>query len=389
MRVVVGRGGRRSGPSQRLLASRCRAAAAARGAAVARASCRRARARARRWSGGRRTARRPTAARRRRRSRRRRRRRRRGGGGGEAGGGGSSSAAAADDAEPALAPRGAKYRLEDVREAFKLSLAQFAQLLSTVQPVSQKLVQSWEAGLARVPMRILKRTEELSEQLAAEAAKAQPPPMEVVDLKAEYPYQEPMIGPDYQASVPRSCSAARNRREDEKVWCPKSAAKESVKVDAYLARVREALRGADGLQPSAACVEESALQVLHTLKYDAKAALAALELCVAWRAADAKKVLSLPTAAAVNAMLWLHRLDGEARKARWGAGEKEAMDAALLEHGKDPVVVADNAFREKPRGEVVRMYFECDAWRRYQAAQAANAPPEPDPPEKKSKKQKT
>ena len=169
-------------------------------------------------------------------------------------------AAAADDAEPALAPRGAKYRLEDVREAFKLSLAQFAQLLSTVQPVSQKLVQSWEAGLARVPMRILKRTEELSEQLAAEAAKAQPPPMEVVDLKAEYPYQEPMIGPDYQASVPRSCSAARNRREDEKVWCPKSAAKESVKVDAYLARVREALRGADGLQPSAACVEESALQ---------------------------------------------------------------------------------------------------------------------------------
>ena len=114
--------------------------------------------------------------------------------------------------------------------------------------------------------------------------------MEVVDLKAEYPYQEPMIGPDYQASVPRSCSAARNRREDEKVWCPKSAAKESVKVDAYLARVREALRGADGLQPSAACVEESALQVLHSLKYDAKAALAALELCVAWRAADAKKV---------------------------------------------------------------------------------------------------
>ena len=83
------------------------------------------------------------------------------------------------------------------------------------------------------------------------------------------------------------------------------------------------------------------------------------------------------------------QLDGEARKARWGAGEKEAMDAALLEHGKDPVVVADNAFREKPRGEVVRMYFECDAWRRYQAAQAANAPPEPDPPEKKSKKQKT
>ena len=59
----------------------------------------------------------------------------------------------------------------------------------------------------------------------------------VVDLKAEYPYQEPMIGPDYQIGVPRSVSGSSKQRDDECIWSPRQAGKEAG-VEQYLQRVR-------------------------------------------------------------------------------------------------------------------------------------------------------
>ena len=141
-----------------------------------------------------------------------------------------------------MAPRDAKEKLRSAREAFKLSASQFAGLLSTPgHTVNQQLLSHWEMGLRRVPQAICTKVEQMHAQLLKEQRQQKEAEEEenkrVVLVNPEYPYQEPMIGPDYQIGVPRSVSGSSKQRDDECIWSPRQAGKEAG-VEQYLQRVR-------------------------------------------------------------------------------------------------------------------------------------------------------
>ena len=143
-----------------------------------------------------------------------------------------------------MAPREAKEKLRRSREAFKLTASQFAGLLSTPgQVVNQQLLTHWEMGIRRVPQPVLLKVEQMHAQLVKEQRLQKEAEAEengkVVMVNPEYPYQEPMIGPDYQVGVPRSTSGSSKQRADECIWSPRLSSKDVVGVEPYLQRVSE------------------------------------------------------------------------------------------------------------------------------------------------------
>jgi hypothetical protein len=158
----------------------------------------------------------------------------------------ASSAAASSSKAPVssqsdVAPRNAKEKLKEVRAAFKVSITQFAQLLTTsAVPINQQRLTQMEIGFQRVPQSVLTKVEQMHAQLLKEQQEAADAAEEenanVILVNPEYPYQEPMIGPDYQIGVPNRAPAHNSKhREDELVWSPRP--KEAASVDQYLSKV--------------------------------------------------------------------------------------------------------------------------------------------------------
>ena len=237
-----------------------------------------------------------------------------------------------------------------VREELGCSLTQMAQHLveekASFDTPSAHTLGRWEAGLRRVPMEVRARRacarplssrdvasptvtthpstrarrctrgsrECARESSASERTSHRPrrptaarstyarstrsrrahPPNPVPDRAepARAPAQESMVGPEYQASVPKGPSAAkagsRQSRADERVWSPRLAHREGVAIDAYLSKVHEALRDEQAVpsppsrppsrpsnrRPSSQTIcydEEVALSILHLLQYDHQA----------------------------------------------------------------------------------------------------------------------
>jgi len=249
------------------------------------------------------------------------------------------------------------------REAFKLTASQFAGLLSTPgQAVNQQLLTHWEMGFRRVPQPVLLKVEQMHAQLLKEQQKQKEAEVEenggVVMVNPEYPYQEPMIGPDYQIGVPRSTSGSSKQRADECIWSPRLALKDAVGVEPYLQKVRELLKDCEELRPGGgATYEEIALDVLNELQYEPQEALDALQLCVAWRHGDEKAVLALSRGAVVSSMCWLRRLSETKKRRTYGEGEVQAMDWGLTQCGRDVTEIGRHVLREKEMPELIEMYY--------------------------------
>jgi hypothetical protein len=186
-----------------------------------------------------------------------------------------------------------------------------------------------------------------------------------------YPRQESMVGPDFQAIVPKHTGAAaapgRQARKDESLWSPRLAWRHGVNVEEYLSAVRGTLEGAGGAVEFI-FDEVEALHVLRILDYETELALRALEWAVGWRAADACRLAELQRTgggrvAAVNATVWLHQLGAASRGRALGLGECEALHAGLLRHGKDLAGVRRTHLPEKSVHEVIDLYYR--APRRY------------------------
>ena len=278
------------------------------------------------------------------------------------------SAAAASSAGPRrdgpqVAPREAKEKLRRAREAFKLTASQFAGLLSTPgQVVNQQLLTHWEMGIRRVPQPVLLKVEQMHAQLLKEQRLQKEAEIEengsVVMINPEYPYQEPMIGPDYQVGVPRSTSGSSKQRADECIWSPRLAVKDVVGVEPYLQKVRELLKDCEELRPGkGATYEAIALDVLNELQYNPQEALDALQLCVAWRRGDEKAVLALSRGAVVNSMCWLRRLSETKKRRTFHEGEVESMDWGLTQCGRDVTEIGRHVLREKDMPELIEMYY--------------------------------
>ena len=291
-----------------------------------------------------------------------------------------------------------------------------------------------ETGFALVPAQVFASVERLYEDRQAELARqlaAQEPP---VLEGGVYPYQEPMEGIDYQIAPPRYLGAvgsakamSRENRKDETVFSPRSALAAGVRVDDYLARARDLFgqyeppqrepppphaaagavggRGggsvdggaaeADGsgaeagaAKPTAAAAaatgwsaqegrlqesEEVALAVLHDLKYNVEAALAALQLCLEWHqptrsgeprvaAVASSDGSDASRAAAANSIIWLQRLSEHARRRSWSVGEVEALDAGIKDHGKELAVLHQHVLVEKSLPQLIEMYY-VTGWR--------------------------
>ena len=92
-------------------------------------------------------------------------------------------------------------------------------------------------------------------------------------------------------------------------------------------------------------------------RYDQKAALSALEVCVSWAKGDVHKLQAQPRTAMANALLWLQRLRAARRKDTWEQGEKEALDAGLKEHGKELAEVHKFVLKEMPLPRFIEFYY--------------------------------
>ena len=92
---------------------------------------------------------------------------------------------------------------------------------------------------------IWKRRRSVVKHLAAAAAEGE----DMVVVKQEYPRQESMVGPEYQATIPKALAGAnkisaqtKTSRRDERVFSPRLASREGVDLEAYLARVRAGIQ---------------------------------------------------------------------------------------------------------------------------------------------------
>ena len=110
-----------------------------------------------------------------------------------------------NEARGGLAPRCAGTRIGQIREAFQQTATQFGQSVG----VQGSMVSKWEAGMARVPASALACAEKAHAKLLAEReAAAKRLPAEIL-MPQEFPYQEPMIGTDFQASVPKTSGSSK------------------------------------------------------------------------------------------------------------------------------------------------------------------------------------
>lgn len=291
-----------------------------------------------------------------------------------------------------LAPRTANDRLARARADFAMSHAQLGHLIGEAHRAelarfgggsasatkaeaapSSRTVAQWEAGLARVPDRVDSLVSRLHECLrslmAAQAAREGPP---VLISAQEYPRQESMVGPEFQALMPKMAPAVKSSRRDELLWSPRVAAREGVDLEGYLTAVRRLIDS----EPSLSYDEEAALDTLRDLNYSTAAALEALEVCCLWRRHDEMNLVALRQAskdggrvATVHSVIWLHRLASAKRRRAHTEGEGEAMLAGLLKHGKDLMAVQSEFLHEKTVPDVVDLYFRCGAWRKLKEAQ--------------------
>jgi hypothetical protein len=271
------------------------------------------------------------------------------------------------------APRSARYSLVEAREGCGSTPAQFAQAISALSSaegasVNQQQLLAMEAGFALVPSSIYSSAERLLEEHQAELARQQAATPPALAAGGEYPYQEPMEGGDYQIAPSRYLGAmggtkamSRENRKDELVFSPPNAVAAGVEIDEYLTRVRSLLSKPE---VNLTFSEEVALSVLHDLGYDAKATIAALEMCVLWQQppprkgeeADTSSVA--PRATALNSILWLQRLRKSAQRGAWSDGQREALDAGVAEHGKELAVMhRAHVLREKSLPELIEMYY--------------------------------
>ena len=155
---------------------------------------------------------------------------------------------------------------------------------------------------------------------------------------------------------------SREARKDELVYQPKMP---HAKVVDYLEQARAVLARTDDAPRFS---EEVALSILHDLRYNPEAALAALRHCVAWMQPPPPPA-DAPTkppgrAAAANSVLWLQRLREHQRRVAWSDGEKEALDAGIAEHGKELAVMhrAQTILQEKTLPQLIEMYYVA-GWR--------------------------
>ena len=126
------------------------------------------------------------------------------------------------------------------------------------------------------------------------------------------------------------------------------------------AQVRELLKECEELSPpglGASNYEEIAMEALHELEYNQQEALHALELCVAWRRGDERRVLALSRGAVVNSMMWLRRLREAKRRRTWHDGAVEAMDWGLTQCGRDVIEMGRHVLKEKEKTELMEMYY--------------------------------
>jgi len=154
---------------------------------------------------------------------------------------------------------------------------------------------------------------------------------------------------------------AREPRKDSVIYSPRSALAAGLRIDEYIDSVRQLLRDVDSLP----FCEEVALSVLHDLRYNGEAALAALKLCVTWQQppAVATDATDSPScAAAANSVLWLQRLRERARRTKWSDGEVEALDAGITAHGKELATLHQHVLREKSLPQLIEMYY-VTGWR--------------------------
>ncbi|KAL3930821.1 MAG: hypothetical protein SGPRY_001375 [Prymnesium sp.] len=271
----------------------------------------------------------------------------------------SHSPAPLGDGEIKFAPRATRYVLARAHEDFQMSAFQFAQLLNGPEHVSQSQVNRWESGLDRIPVGIASKVEKLHAGLLRKLAMAQQPAEEAMVLvKPEYPNQEPMLGGDYQAVVPKQGGGGKEKKEvrrDACVWSIRNCAREGINVDAYIEEVSAILHNVHGLEHD----EPTALTVLHDLKYNQRTALDALRLCVAWEQRNLQSVAELPRRS--PAILWLQRLRAAAldSKKRWTAGQKEALDAGCRKHGKELAEVYKHVLQELPYPKFIQLYYQC------------------------------
>ena len=285
---------------------------------------------------------------------------------------GSRSAAAAK-AWP-YAPRSAKERLLEIREGLSFTPAQLAQAingqLTTDTSVNQQQLLSMEAGFAFVPATVLAAAERLHADHQAEVERQAAGREPAVLVGGEYPYQEPMEGPDYQIAPPRYLGGvgghkamSREARKDQLLYQPSKIS--TAKLTDYLEQAKAVLTRTDGpLQFS----EEVALSILHDLRYNSEAALAALRHCVLWTQPPppVEQTAAKPPgrAAAANSVLWHQRLREHQRHISWSDGEKEALDAGIREHGKELAVMhrAQRVLHEKTLPQLIEMYYVA-GWR--------------------------
>jgi len=220
-------------------------------------------------------------------------------------------------------------------------------------------VNRWEAGMERVPTPVMNKAEKLYVQMqkkAAQQPKEEELPMVLVG--PEYPPQEAMIGPDYQATVPKQVGSGKEKKEARKdvlIWSIWQAAKEGIDIDLYLKEVRDALKEACSLEYN----EDAALTILHDLKYNQRSALNALKFCVAWEQGDAEKVAALGWSQP-SSILWLHRLRSAAldSKERWTKGQREALDWGCEKYGKDLAEVHKHVLQEVPYPKFIQLYYQ-------------------------------
>ncbi|KAL1519300.1 hypothetical protein AB1Y20_022827 [Prymnesium parvum] len=270
----------------------------------------------------------------------------------------AASASHADDS-PLLAPRSARYKMRRVRDEFQLTVPQFAQMLHGAEHVTQAHVNRWEGGFERVPHAVDAKLEKLHDGLLRKLAQ-QPAAEEaaMVLVQPEYPNQEPMLGADYQATVPKQGGGGKEKKEprgDVCTWSIRACSKEGVDVEAYLNEVHETLRDVDSLEFD----EVAALTVLHELRYNQRSALDSLRLCVAWEEGDWAQVQALPRQS--SAILWLERLRTAAldSKKRWTAGQREALDAGCQRYGKELADVHKHVLQELPYPKFIQLYYQC------------------------------
>jgi len=234
----------------------------------------------------------------------------------------------------------------------------------------------YEAGFARLPMRLYQRVEQLHEQLFAERSASRGGREQLVAVTQQYPRQESLVGAEYQCAVPKySANSKSVSRRDECVFSLRQAQREIGSREAllrYLERVKELL-AADRTHEYD---EEMALRTLQEFKYCVKPALQALEFGLVWMRGRHDELATLRgslsdggRSALVNSIVWTRKLSAvQLAKRSVSAGEREALHAGLLAYGKDLQRIQQAFFSDRPIGDVVHIYYTYGAWQKLKEA---------------------